>query len=483
MLLSGAIGLSRHIEDSMPKRVSNAELDAIVDAVAELPSGASLNEIGSLIEIRLPRRTLQRRLAQLVEQRRLTKQGRGPSTRYQLPIKDMDVHPSTGGLTLAGEPLLVETYIPITEEAVSIKQVIRESIQKRQPVGYNRAFLDDYRPNDSYYLSTELREHLSEMGRPPNNNQPAGTYVRKVLHRVLIDLSWNSSRLEGNTYSLLETERLLELGEAAEGKDALEAQMILNHKAAIEMLVEHADEIGFNRYTVLNLHALLSENLLPDPQACGRLRTIGVGIDGTVFHPLEVPQLIDECFQQVLDTAEAITDPFEQSFFCMVHLPYLQPFEDVNKRVSRLAANLPFIQHNLSPLSFVDVPDRAYVDGILGIYELNRTELLRDVFVWAYDRSCARYSAVRRSLGEPDAFRMHYRTIIGNTVADIVDRQMDKNTAPAFIRQRAEADIPQQDHARFSEVVETEVMSLHEGNIARYKLRPSQFRKWQETWR
>ena len=106
---------------------------------------------------------------------------------------------------------------------------------------------------------------------------------------MLIDLSWNSSRLEGNTYSLLETERLLELGEAAEGKDALEAQMILNHKAAIELLVEHAEETGFNRYTVLNLHGLLADNLLSDPQAGGRLRSIPVAISGTVFHPLEGP--------------------------------------------------------------------------------------------------------------------------------------------------------------------------------------------------
>jgi Fic family protein len=183
----------------------------------------------------------------------------------------------------------------------------------------------------------------------------------------LIDLSWNSSRLEGNTYSLLETERLLQLGESAEGKDAREAQMILNHKAAIELLVEQADEIGFNRYTILNLHALLSDNLLPDPRASGRLRSIAVGIDGSVYHPLEVPQLIEECFQQILDTATAITNPFEQAFFGMVHLPYLQPFEDVNKRVSRLAANIPLIRQNLSPLSFIDVPLRAYIDGLLGV--------------------------------------------------------------------------------------------------------------------
>ncbi len=467
----------------MPKRVSTVELDALVNAVAKFPSGASVDAIGNLTEITLPRRTLQRRLARLVEQRRLTMQGQGPATRYQLPTKDTDVRPSTGRLMLEGQPPYVEIYIPITAEAALIKQAIREPIQNRQPVGYNRAFLDDYRPNDSYYLSAKNREHLADMGGSPNSDLPAGTYARRILHRVLIDLSWNSSRLEGNTYSILETERLLELGEAAEGKDALETQMILNHKAAIELLVEQADEVGFNRYTILNLHALLSDNLLADPQACGRLRTIGVGIGGTVYHPLEIPQQIDECFQQVLDTADAITNPFEQAFFSMVHLPYSQPFEDVNKRVSRLAANLPLIRHNLSPLSFVDVPERAYVDGILGVYELNRTELLRDVFVWAYERSCARYSAVRKSLGEPDAFRLRYRTAIVDTVTEIVDGQMDKKTAIAFIRRRTAEDIPQGDQARFVEVVETEVINLHEGNIARYRLRPSQFQKWRRTWR
>ncbi len=313
--------------------------------------------------------------------------------------------------------------------------------------------------------------------------RPAGTYARQIFSRLLIDLSWNSSRLEGNTYSLLETERLLELGEAAEGKDAREAQMILNHKAAIELLVEQASEVGFNRYSILNLHALLSDNLLADPQACGRLRAIPVGIAKTVYHPLEVPQLIDECFQQLLDTAAAIVDPFEQAFFAMVHLPYLQPFEDVNKRVSRLAANLPLIRQNLCPLSFVDVPERAYIDGILGVYELNRIELLRDVFVWAYERSCARYSAVRRSLGEPDPFRLRYRALVAETVAEIVRGGMDKKAATAFIKRRAAEDISQEDRARFVEVVETEIMSLHEGNIARYRLRPAQYQTWRETWR
>lgn len=258
--------------------------------------------------------------------------------------------------------------------------------------------------------------------------------------------------------------------------------MILNHKSAIEMLVEYSDEVGFNRFTILNLHALLSENLLPDASACGRLRRISVGIGGTVFHPLDVPQLIEECFQQILDTAAAISDPFEQSLFVMVHMPYLQPFEDVNKRVSRLAANLPFIRRNLSPLSFVDVPERAYVDAILAVYELNRVELLRDVYVWAYERSCARYSAVRQSIGEPDPFRLRYREVIGRTIAEVVRSKMNKMAANAYIEQQATEELPEKDQARFKEVAATELQTLHEGNIARYRLRPSEYRDWLNDW-
>lgn len=459
----------------MPKKVPEQELEAIVAIVTAHPEGVQVETIREGLAFDFPPRMLQRRLALLVEQQRLIAEGRGRGRRYRAPAGAVVASPHA-----APE---VESYIPISPEGQVIKQTIREPIQQRHPVGYNRAFLDDYRPNESFYLPSDTRQRLFALGRSPDGERPAGTYARQIFNRLLIDLSWNSSRLEGNTYSLLETERLLELGEAAEGKDALDAQMILNHKAAIELLVEQAEEVGFNRYTLLNLHALLSDNLLADPQACGRLRTIAVGIDGTVFHPLEVPQLVDECFQQILDTAAAITDPFEQAFFAMVQLPYLQPFEDVNKRVSRLAANLPLIRHNLCPLSFVDVPERAYIDGILGVYELNRIELLRDVFIWAYERSAARYSALRRSLGEPDAFRLRHRILIAETVSEIVHAGMDKKTATGFIQLRAREDVSPEDQARFVEVVETEVMNLHEGNIARYRLRPAQYKTWKATWR
>ena len=167
----------------------------------------------------------------------------------------------------------------------------------------------------------------------------------------------------------------------------------------------------------------------------------------------------------------------------MVQLPYLQPFLDVNKRESRLAANLPLIRDSLCPLSFIDVPNRDYIDGTLGIYELNRVELLRDVFCWAYERSCARYSAVRQSLGEPDPFRLRYRQLIAECVRDIVTKLMDKKTTSAWLRRRVPPTLPPADGARLIDVVETEVVSLHEGNIARFRLSPPEFEAWKKIWR
>ncbi len=456
----------------MPKKVQERELESVIRAVRGFRQGATLDDVRNALGAPPPRRTLQRRLSILVTQKRLLPVGNGSARRYRVP--DQESKP--------GNRVDHSGSLPLTPEAEAVRRLVTGSIQQRRPVGYDRAFLDNYRPNDSFYLPPETRAHLAILGAAPTERLPPGTYLRHVFNRLLIDLSWNSSRLEGNTYSLLETEQLLEFGRNAEGKDLREAQMILNHKAAIELLVDASTEIGINRFTVCNLHALLAQNLL-DPQACGRIRSKAVGITGTVFHPLEGPQVIAECFDQVLQTASAIDDIFEQAFFVMVHLPYLQPFEDVNKRVSRLAANIPLVRANACPLSFTDVPQADYTHGILGIYELRRVELLRDVFVWAYERSCARYSAVRQSLGEPDPFRLHYRQLLHDAIAAVVREGLDRQAAVRHIRHYATENVPAEDRGRFVEIIETELMALHEGNIARYHLRPSEYHAWHHTWR
>jgi len=466
--------VNSHIETTgartMAKKILEQEKDEILEVLKDYPEGTSIAVILQKLSQPINQRNLFHRLNLLVSEGKLIAEGKNRGRRYRPNISEP---PSI-------EVIHHESLIPLTPSGEKIRKSILRPVQERKPVGYERDFLESYRPNETRYLTEEQSKKLHALGRT-DGDRPAGTYARQVYNRLLIDLSWNSSRLEGNTYTLLETERLINLSASAEGKDIQETQMILNHKQAIEFLVESADEISINKYTILNLHALLSNNLLADPEAGGRVRNIQVGIKDSTYHPLGIPNVIEECFQQVLDTANAIKDPYEQAFFLMVHLPYLQPFEDINKRVSRLAANISLIKQNLSPLSFIDVPQDLYISGLLGVYELNRIELLRDVFIWAYERSSAIYSATKKTLGEPDPFRLQYRSLIYDTIYNVVVNCLNKLEAVNLIKKMSEQ-LPPKDQAKFIEISENELRGMHGGNIARYRLRPLQYEAWKKNW-
>ncbi len=451
------------------------ELEAIFGVLEDFPEGAGIENIRQSIGLPIELRTLQRRLALLVNEGKIRSEGSTNNTRYFL-VKTEKVD------AIISSALQTDDGLTLSKKSEALLAAMRLPSSQRKAVGYNLSFLESYQPNISFYLSPTERKSLAQTGKTTTGEQPAGTYARQILNRLLIDLSWNSSRLEGNTYSLLDTQRLLAEGQAAPEKSAKETQMILNHKDAIEFLVQDAGEdIGFYRYAIQSLHALLSHNLLGDPAASGRLRTFGVGITGSVYTPLAIPQQLEEVFDAFLQKAEAIEDPFEQAFFAMVHLPYLQPFDDVNKRVSRLAANIPLNKYNLSPLSFTDVPQDLYVAGLLGIYEQNNVSLLKDVFFYAYGRSAAKYAAIRQTLGEPDPFRLRYREQIKKTVRQIIVDAVLKSRASLHISKGAEG-LPTADRQRFNEAVEIELMSLHEGNFARYGVTPSQYKAWKEVW-
>jgi hypothetical protein len=466
----------------MANKVKDDDLAAILAAVDHHGGKASLRDIADRLDPKPAERTLQHRLKLLVEAGRIVKNGDGPRwTRYSLP--PTKAKPPARPAPITSEKPAEEATIPLSPASEEIRRYLSQPPTARKPVGYDRGFLDAYRPNVTSYLSPEDHGRLAKIGTPNFAAEGAGTYAKQILHRLLIDLSWNSSRLEGNTYSLLDTKRLIEFGEEAKGGDRLEAQMIVNHKDAIEFLVGAADEIGFNRYTILNLHGILAQNLLPDQEAAGRLRHIPVGIDKSVFHPLEGPQLIEECFDQILATAAAIEDPFEQAFFFMVHLPYLQPFDDVNKRVSRLGANIPFIKNNLSPLSFTDVPRPLYTAAVLGVYELNKIDLLKDVFMWAYGRSAEQYAAVRQSLGEPDPFRFKHSASLKQIIAEVIRGRMDRKSANSFIASWVDQNIAADEREPFRQMAEVDLLNMHEGNFARYQIRPSEFKAWQEIWK
>ena len=414
----------------------------------------------------IARRTAQRWLSQWLQAGKLTSHKDGRNIRYQV----------LAAFTPQGD---FPAHIPLSADSRDILAYINQPVLARKPIGYQRDFLDSYQPNRSGYLPEPLRRQLHKMGSTGASTRPAGTYGRAILNRLLIDLSWASSHLEGNTYSRLDTRALIEQGTVAAGKAQTETQMILNHKAAIELLIDNISTAGFNRYTVMNLHSALSENLLPNPADEGRLRQHLVEISQSTYRPLDVPPQIIIQFDTLLEKANQISDPFEQAFFVMVHLPYLQPFADVNKRTSRLAANLPLLQHNLCPLTFLGVPEAAYSQAILGVYEMTRVELLRDVFVWAYERSTQEYTALKQNLAEPDPLRLRYRELIKRVIREVV---LTPNTDSLdMIRQAVAQIVDLTEREEVQALLIDELRRLHEGVLARYGLRPSEWERWSDV--
>lgn len=442
-------------------------IDGILRSIHASKNGIALSELEAQ-HPQVARRSLQRHIAKLLEHEQIEAQGKGRARRYFGTGSPEDVESSIEDV--------FPGFIPLSADSQDILVYINQPLLARKPVGYQRELLETYQPNKTWYLSEPLRRQLHKMGKTTEVNEAAGTYSRAILSRLLIDLSWASSHLEGNTYSRLDTRELIEHGRLAQGKAAIETQMILNHKSAIELLVENIDTAEFNRYTLMNLHSVLSENLLPNPADEGRIRQHSVDIGKSVYYPLSAPTQIEEMLDILLDKANQITDAFEQSFFMMVHLPYLQPFADVNKRTSRLAANLPLFRHNLCPLTFLDVPEKAYSRAVLGIYEMGRIELLRDLYVWAYERSTQEYIAIKQDLAEPDPLRLAWRDFIKQSIKKVV---MNPELDPLTIIEQAVRDhIPGSEQEVLQALIIDELRRLHDGVLARYGLRPSEFCAW-----
>ena len=403
-------------------------------------SGVSREDIRKQVAPTAGQATVWRALKRLADEGKVESSGKGRATRY----------------SLAG--------------ATAVRLHLQTPCNRRRPVGYKREFIDRYVPNKTPYLSETDRQRLHEAGvfAPA---LPLGTYSRRILERLLIDLSWASSRLEGNTYDILETERLIRFGEEASGKNRKETVMLLNHKEAIQYLVEHLEDIAISRSEALNIHALLADGLLVDPMMGGRLRRAPVGISVSSYRPLDNPFVIEEEFDILLHKAAAIADPFEQSFFVLVHIPYLQAFHDVNKRTSRLVANIPLLKAGLAPMSFLAMDDRAYVAGMLGVYELNNVSLLREAYIDAYLASAENYKALQTELDAPHKAALVYRDFVRKAVRLCVLEH--KDFRPDAIREMlAAADIPEADREQVLDYIGKEFHGLHEGNVIRYRLKP-----------
>ena len=443
--------------------------------LATIEGSAAGLSVAELIKIHpsIPRRTAQRWVSRWVEQGFIASSGEGRGRCY------MSYRYADGaGVAVADPGSVYETdaHIPVSADARDIVEFLRRPWVERNVRNYQQSFLEDYTPNVTRYLSASLCHQLHKMGAPTPADSPSGSLVNDILGRLLIDLSWASSYLEGNTYSLPETARLIEKNMSVEGKSVTDAQMILNHKSAIELIVNNVDDMGFNRYSIMNLHSALAYGLLDEDQDEGRVRSRAVAIGQSNYRPLAFPAQLDEMLDRFLDKADSIDDPFEQSFFALVHLPYLQPFIDVNKRTSRLVANIPLIKHNLCPITFMGISKRAYTQAVLGVYELNRIELLRDVFVAAYSRSVGEYFTLKRDLVAPDPRRLMYRDLIRQTIIDII-RNVQRDSLEV-IDQSITGQVPAVDRADVRAIIIRELSVLHDGKLARYGLLRSEFSAW-----
>jgi hypothetical protein len=364
-----------------------------------------------------------------------------------------------------------------SSDAMSLLSYLETPSYARKRSSYQFELIDNYIPNQTQYVSEAIRVRLYEAGKRFNKQLAAGTYAKKISQRLLIDLSYNSSRLEGITYSKLDTQKLIEQGLTAEGKVHEETVMIMNHKEAIEFLIENAEEIVINAFTVKNIHALLSQDLLSNPNACGKVRQAEVGISRSAYLPLNNPHQLEEYLSLILRKAEKIEEPFEKSFFLLLHLSYLQAFEDVNKRTARLTCNIPFIQHNLCPLCFIDVPQEDYFKSLLYFYETNQIEPALELFEWAYLRSCQQYDVVKESLGEIDVYRIKHRADRKIAMGHIIRQKFDEVAASQYLEQYClNNNIPSVD--KFISMALSDLAQLHEGSIIGLGITEQIFIEW-----
>jgi len=212
---------------------------------------------------------------------------------------------------------------------------------------------------------------------------------KKELERLIIELSWKSSKIEGNTYTLLETEKLILENKKAEGRSKNETQMILNHKDAFDFVRQNQQEFKkINRANLEKLHSIL----VKDMGVGFGLRKAPVGITGTKYQPLDNIYQIEEAVKMLSAAAERMENIFAKSLLAVLGISYVQPFEDGNKRTARLMANALLLSHGLVPLSYRSVNETDYRQATIVFYELNSIVPFKEIFLGQYEFSASNYA-------------------------------------------------------------------------------------------
>ena len=310
--------------------------------------------------------TMKRMIASGVKDGSIVVEGKARATRYRLSDQ--------AHLLM---PLNLDTYFSQDQDKRQVQTSFNfDLIRQQLPVV--TLFTDD----EMVFLNelqAEFKQHISEM----TENE-----YRKEMERLGIDLSWKSSQIEGNTYSLLETERLLRESKTANGKTKEEAVMLLNHKDALRFVLDNPDYLQHLTIShIEDIHQLLTKELSVDRG----IRHRRVGITGTNYHPLDNEFQIREALHDTCDLINGKENVFEKALLTLVLLSYIQAFSDGNKRTARITSNAILIANGYCPLSFRSVDSIDYKKAMLIFYEQNNLYSFKKIFIEQFEFAVREY--------------------------------------------------------------------------------------------
>jgi Fic family protein len=324
-----------------------------------------ISEILGKMESAISVPTLNRDLAKLKSFNYILSEGRGPSTKYSVNLKGL-VH----------APIDADSYFEMDAD------------DRRIIENYNPSIFDNLR-DVKLFSAAELAQ-LNKLTLTHKKKVAATSTAnyKKEFERLLIELSWKSSQIEGNTYDLLDTEQLLKYNITAPNHTQEEAIMLLNHKIAIEYTREHSDL--FTQLTtakVIDIHTLLTQKLGISKSIRNRL----VRITGTKYTPPDNQFVLEEALNELCTLVNGIDNVFEKALRVLLLISYLQPFDDGNKRTARLTANALLMTAGCCPLSYRSISPSDYKKSILLFYELNNVNAFKKIFIEQYQFAVENY--------------------------------------------------------------------------------------------
>jgi len=337
----------------------------IIDFIRENP-GLSSSEIHDGLKFKVTLITTKRNLAKLVTGNLISTTGSGRGTKYLISN-------------------VYQLFVPIDTDTYFKNEVDQRIINER----FNHSLIDEVIATTQIFSSQEI-EYLDDLQKlyKKNISQLSRPIYLLELERLGIDLSWKSSQIEGNTYSLLETEQLLKEKKEAKGKEKAEAIMLLNHKSALDYTI--ADPEYYAAITIAKIeevHKLLINELGIE----ANIRTRLVGITGTNYKPLDNEFQIKDALKSMCELVNSRKNVFEKAFLILLLISYIQPFMDGNKRTARIIGNAVLISNDYCPLSFRTVDAMDYKKAILMFYEQNNIGAFKQIFIDQYEFAVKTY--------------------------------------------------------------------------------------------